>query len=199
MSAAACDRRRAGAVLAAPVAILFMALLFLPSSGVLILSLTDHRLGMPGASFVGPANYAAMLGGARFQNSLANTALHVGVVAPASIGLALPLAVLIEGRARSRGLFRAVFFLPVTATLVAMATTWEVLLHPSFGMANALLSRLGLERQRFLSDPDLALGSLAAIGVWKMAGYNVLLFIAGMATILRDLHEAAAVDGADSG
>ncbi len=80
-----------------------------------------------------------------------------------------------------------------------MATAWEVVLHPSFGMVNVALDALGLDKQRFLSDPDLALGALAFIGVWKMVGYNVLLYIAGLSTLPTDLYEAAAIDGADRG
>lgn len=124
---------------------------------------------------------------------------YVGIVAPASVALGLLLAVLTEAQGRLRGLFRSVFFLPVTATLVAMATAWEVLLHPSSGLVNTALSGLGFPKQRFLTDPDLALWSLAAIGVWKLVGYNVLLFIAGMSQIPRDLYEAADIDGADGG
>jgi len=82
---------------------------------------------------------------------------------------------------------------------VAMATAWEVMLHPGFGLANSILTSFGIPKQRFLTDPDLALWSLAAIGVWKVVGYNVLLFIAGISQIPRDLYEAAAIDGADAG
>jgi len=140
-----------------------------------------------------------MLGDARFLNSLSNTLFYVGIVAPLSVAMGLILAIMIEAQGRLRGLFRSVFFLPVTATLVAMATAWEVMLHPSFGLANNILFSFGVPKQRFLTDPDLALWSLAAIGVWKMVGYNVLLFIAGMSQIPRDLYEAAAIDGADAG
>ncbi|PZX14473.1 multiple sugar transport system permease protein [Palleronia aestuarii] len=192
-------RRRAGLLLAAPAALLLALLLFLPSSGVLVLSLTDYRFGMPGASWIGLENYARMLADDRIRQSLGNTALYAAIVAPVSILLALWLAVLIEATGRLGGFFRTVFFLPVTATLVAMATAWEVVLHPSFGMVNVALAASGLEKERFLSDPSLALYTLAFIGVWKMVGYNVLLFVAGLSTIPKDLYEAAAIDGADRG
>ncbi len=190
---------RAGMMLAAPAAVLLFVLLFLPSCGVLVMSLTDYQFGMPSFDVVGLANYKAMLADPRVRNSFYNTALYVGTVAPVSIALGLLLAILIEAQVRFRGLFRAVFFLPVTATLVAMATAWEVMLHPSFGLVNTVLSELGFARQRFLTDPDIALWSLAAIGVWKLVGYNTLLFIAGMSTIPRDLYEAASIDGAEGG
>lgn len=192
-------RRRIGAALALPAALLLFVLLIGPSLSVLALSLTDYRFGMPGAGFVGLSNYVDLAGDARVRQSLLNTLIYVAVVAPASVGLGLWLAVLIAGERRFRSLIQTVYFLPVTATLVAMATAWEVVLHPSFGMVNVALSAVGFEKQRFLSDPDLALGTLAFIGVWKMVGYNVLLYIAGLATIDRELYEAAAIDGADEG
>ena len=199
VEAGAARAGRAGLALSAPAALLLLALLFLPSAGVLVMSLTDYQFGMPGFRMVGLANYRAMAADPAVRNSAWNTALYVGTVAPLSVALALLLAVLIEAQGRLRGLFRAVFFLPVTATLVAMATAWEVLLHPSFGLVNVALAGLGLGQVRFLTDPDLALWSLAAIGVWKLTGYNTLLFIAGMSTIPRDLYEAAAIDGAGGG
>ena len=192
-------KARAGGWLAGPAALLLVLLLLLPSSLVLVLSLTDYQFGMSGAGFVGLANYGAMLADPAIRQALGNTGLYVAVVAPISIAAGLGLAILVEGQMRFRGLLRTVFFLPVTATLVAMATAWEVLLHPSFGLFNVALARMGLEKIRFLSDPDTALWSLAALGIWKMVGYNTLLFIAGLATIPRDLFEAAAIDGADRG
>ena len=196
---AATEPRAIGAALASPAASLLVALLFAPSGVALLFSFTDYQFGMPEFGFVGLANYRALLGDPRVLNSLFNTFLYVAVVAPVSIVLGMSIAVLLEGRGRMRGLFRAAFFLPVTATLVAMATAWEVLLHPSFGLANTVLAAFGLPPRRFLTDPDLALWSLAAIGIWKLVGYNVLLFAAGIATIPRELYEAAAVDGADAG
>lgn len=192
-------QRRAGLTLSAPATILLALLLFAPSSLALVLSLTDYQFGMAGMAWVGLDNYAAMFADPRIRESLANTFRYVAVVAPVSIFAALLLALLIEAQGRLRGLFRTVFFLPVTATLVAMATAWEVMLHPSFGMVNTAVATLGFDKVRFLSDPDVALWSLAAIGIWKLVGYNILLFVAGLSTIPRDLYEAAAIDGADEG
>ncbi|MGR3436154.1 MAG: carbohydrate ABC transporter permease [Shimia sp.] len=199
MSTDGTRRARAGAGLAAPALLLLLALLFVPSSGVLVLSLTDYQFGMRGFDWVGLENYARMWESPRFRQSVGNTALYVAIVTPVSIFAALWLALAIEAQVRARGALRTVFFLPVTATLVAMATAWEVLLHPSFGMVNTALGALGLDRQRFLSDPALALPTLIFVGIWKMVGYNVLLYIAGLSTIPRDLYEAAALDGADGG
>ena len=190
---------RAGIALSAPAGVLLTLLLFVPSSAVLVLSFTDYEFGMDAFRWVGLQNYAALLSDPRFRQSLANTFTYVALVAPSSVGLALWLAVLMEGAGWAKRAYRSVLFLPVTSTLVAMATAWEVLLHPTFGLVNTVQVMLGFGRVRYLSDPDVALYTLAAIGVWKQAGFNVLLFVAGLATIPRDLYEAAAVDGADRG
>src|SRR5690606_20241444 len=86
---------------------------------------------------------------------------------------------------------------PVVSTTVAMAVVWEFLLHPTLGPANMLLDALGLPRQNFLGGTDTALGALALIGVWENAGFNMVLFMAGLKAIPADLYHAADVDGAD--
>ncbi len=190
---------RAGHLLAAPAAGLLLVMLFLPSALVLTLSLTDYAFGMPGFNFIGLDNYRDMLTDARFRTSIANTAVYLAIVTPVSVLLALWLAIVIDAQGWLRGVYQTVFFLPVTATLVAMATAWEVLLHPTFGLVNNLLVLAGGDKVRFLSDPDTALYTLAFIGIWKQVGYNVLLFTAGLSTIPKDLLEAGSIDGADRG
>ncbi|WP_235890836.1 carbohydrate ABC transporter permease [Pararhizobium mangrovi] len=199
MNATERQRRRVGTALALPAGTLLAVLLLLPSIGVLSFSLTDYQFGMPGFDWVGLANYAKLFTDPDIRRSLFNTLLYVVMVAPLSIFAALALAILIEGEGRLGSVFQTIYFLPITATLVAMATAWEVALHPTFGMVNAALSAFGFAKVRFLSDPDTALATLAVIGVWKILGYNTLLFLAGLATIDRDLYEAAAIDGADGG
>jgi multiple sugar transport system permease protein len=190
---------RAGLSLAAPAAVLLGLLLFLPSALVLMLSITDYEFGMKDFSFVGLSNYKMMLADPRFRGSVANTWIYLAIVAPVSVLLALWLAIVIDRQGALRGLYQIVFFLPVTATLVAMATAWEVLLHPTFGLVNNLLASTGADKIRFLSDPATALYTLAFIGIWKQVGYNILLFTAGLSTIPHELYEAGAIDGADRG
>jgi multiple sugar transport system permease protein len=190
---------RAGQALALPAALLLCLLLFVPSALVLLFSVTDYQFGMSAFKFVGVDNYLAMLADPRFRQSAANTGIYLAIVAPVSVALALWLAVVIERQGVLRSLFQTIFFLPVTATLVAMATAWEVLLHPGFGLVNNTLTSVGADKIRFLSNPATALYTLAFIGVWKQVGYNVLLFTAGLSTIPKELYEAGAIDGADRG
>ena len=166
---------------------------------MLVLSLTDYTLGSQAPVFVGTENYRAILSDPAFRLTLGNTAIFVSLVAPASIALGLLAAVMIDARTTLRAWYRTAFFLPVTATFVAMATAWEVILHPTFGLFNTLLALFGADKIRFLSDPHIALLSIVAIGVWKQVGYNMILFLAGLSTIPAELYEAASLDGADRG
>ncbi|CDM60106.1 MULTISPECIES: carbohydrate ABC transporter permease [Rhizobium] len=189
---------RAGLILVLPASVLIAALLIGPAIVVFILSFTDASLGLAAARFVGLGNYVRMLTDPGFAHSLRNTALYVLVVVPTSIGWGLLVALLIA-RSPFAALYRMAYFLPVAATLVALATAWEAILHPSLGFANSLLQLLGASPVRFLSDPATAIYALAAIGVWQMVGFNMTLFLAGLSTIPNELYEAAAIDGADRG
>lgn len=192
-------QRRAGLWLTSPAILALMSMLLIPSSAVIVLSLTDYQLGDSTARFVGLANYRLVVLDPDFRHSVRNTLVFVAIVVPGSIALGLLFSLLIEGRTHLRSLYRTAFFLPVTATLVAMATAWEVLLHPTFGLVNTVLAAVGIDKVRFLSNPSVALFAIVAIGIWKQIGFNVVLFLAGISTIPSELYEAASLDGAQSG
>ncbi|TIL82055.1 MAG: sugar ABC transporter permease [Mesorhizobium sp.] len=189
---------QAGIILSVPATLLLVALVIGPAILVFFLSFTNASLGLAGIQFIGVANYTRMLTDPGFAQSLRNTALYVAVVVPTAIGWGLLVAVLIA-RSRFAVLYRTAYFLPVAASLVALATAWEAILHPSLGFANTLLQLLGASPVRFLSDPATAIYALAAIGVWQLVGFNMILFLAGLSTIPEELYEAATIDGADRG
>jgi multiple sugar transport system permease protein len=187
----------AGLLLTLPAAIAYLLMLLLPTLAAIALAFTDYELGMPGLAWVGLGNFEEMLADRSFAVSLRNTVVYVGLVAPLSIALGLGIALLIGAGVRGRAAFRAAFFLPVVSLTVAMAAAWQYLLHPTIGPLNAFLRRLGVVDPPFwLSSSDWVLLSLAAIGVWENLGYNMVLFLAGLTAIPRELYAAAEVDGA---
>jgi multiple sugar transport system permease protein len=175
---------------------LFLFLL-LPCLAVLAMAFTDWQLGAGRINFTGFANFADLASDNVVRISAGNTVAYALIVAPISVAIGVWLAVLIESSTLGRAFFRSAFFLPVVSTTVAMAIVWEFLLHPSIGPLNTLIALIGLPRQGFLNDARTVLATLAAIGVWENAGYNMVLVMAGLKTIPRDLYDAAAVDGAD--
>jgi multiple sugar transport system permease protein len=113
-------------LLCAPATLAFAAFVLVPTLAVGVLSLTDYELGLPTLRFVGLDNFAELLSDRGFATSVRNTAMFVAFVTPASIGVGLALALLIEANVRGRAFFRAAFFLPVVSLIVAMATAWPV-------------------------------------------------------------------------
>ncbi|MGK7866906.1 carbohydrate ABC transporter permease [Falsiroseomonas sp. E2-1-a20] len=189
----------AGAAFAAPAFALMLALLIGPLLVLLALSVTDYRLGAMAIRLVGLGHYAALLQDEVFQRALRNTFLYVGFVLPGAVFGGLGIALLVHARVRTRSFYEVIYFLPVTSTLVAMATVWQFMLHPSLGPVSAVFAALGLAGVDLLNDPSLALGTLAMIGLWQQVGFNMVLFLAGLSAIPRDLYEAAALDGAGGG
>ncbi len=188
----------AGWLMTLPAAVAFLAMLLLPTLAAVLLAFTDYELGAPEITWIGLGNFADMLGDRGFRQSLRNTLLYVALVTPVSILGGLGLAMLIEVGARGRATFRAIFFLPVVSLTVAMASAWQYLLHPTIGPLNALLREAGLPTPFWLSSSDWVLLSLAAIGAWENIGFNMVLFMAGLTAIPRELYAAAEVDGARS-
>ncbi len=175
-----------------------MLFIVLPVAGVVFLSFTDYELGYSGFQFVGLDNYSELLTDRTFRQSLWNTTVYTAIVAPVSIFMALGLAMLIEAEGIGRSFFRTAYFLPVASLLVAMATVWQYLFHPTIGPINQFLALLGLPGPNWLGSASTVLYSLSIIGVWQSVGFNLVLFLAGLTAIPRELYSAAEVDGAKS-
>ncbi|MBN9010643.1 MAG: sugar ABC transporter permease [Rhizobiales bacterium] len=197
-AAAARDRREAltAWLFSLPALALLSVMLPLPALAVFFVAFTDWQLGNNSIHFAGTANFESVLKDPVFWTSLRNTLVYAVVVVPASMALGLGLALLVNAGPSLRGFYGAVFFLPFTASLVAMALVWQILLHPTIGPVNALLAMAGLPTHNFLHDPNLALPTLMVIGIWQLSGYAMLLNLAGLRAIPPDLYEAARMDGA---
>lgn len=189
---------RNGLLFVAPATLLLLATYVLPMIFLAGFSLTDYRLGALSARFVGIDNFVKAFGDEVFMRALKNTVVYALIVIPFGLFLALGAALLVHGRKRSRAFWEAAYFLPVTATLVAMATVWQFLLHPSLGPVNAAIKWFGFAPVGFLSDPALLIPTMAIIGVWQILGFNMVLFLAGLTAIPKDMYEAARLDGARS-
>ncbi|TCU10058.1 carbohydrate ABC transporter permease [Rhizobium sullae] len=185
-------------MLALPAIMLLFFFVLLPVVAVIILGFTNFELGYGQFRFVGFENYANLITDRTFRKSLWNTSIYAAIVAPVSIFLGLTIAMLIESEASARSFFRTAYFLPVASLIVAMATVWQYMFHPTIGPLNALLSLAGLPGPNWLGSSGTVLYSLSIIGVWQSAGFNMVLFLAGLTAIPRELYAAAEVDGARS-
>ncbi|CDZ27879.1 Transmembrane permease MsmF [Neorhizobium galegae bv. officinalis] len=197
-SAAERQEARAGLILSLPAMVLLFVFILLPVAVVILFGFTDYELGYTGFRFVGFDNYTELFTDRTFRRSLWNTTVYAAIVAPISIFMALGLAMLIESETIGRSFFRTAYFLPVASLLVAMATVWQYLFHPTIGPINALLALGGLPRPNWLGASTSVLYSLSIIGIWQSVGFNLVLFLAGLTAIPRELYAAAHVDGARS-
>jgi len=193
------QRAYAAYALVTPAAALMLVMLLGPLAGVIALSFTDYQLGAPHFSWIGLANYQDLFADKVFWTALRNTLTYVVVVVPGAVIAGLGIALLIQSGTSLRSLYRTIYFLPVMATLIAMAVVWEFMLHPQFGLVNGLLRGAGLPAFAWLQDRSTALYALCAIGIWQAVGFNMVLFLAGLVSIPKQLYEAAEIDGASSG
>jgi multiple sugar transport system permease protein len=181
-----------------------IALFFvLPVIAGLLLSFTDfdiYSIGAPeDARFVGLQNYRQVLAWPQLWQAMRNTLYFVLVGAPISVLVSLGAALLLNSPGiRLRGLFRTIYFAPVVTPLVAIAIVWRYLYHPRYGLLNSIIEHIGLTPIDWLGDPQWAMPAIILVAVWKNFGYNMIIFIAGLQTIPKELYEAAAVDGANA-
>jgi len=191
----------AGWIFAGPALIVLGIFFGIPVASALLLSLTDFDLyalsDMSNLRFVALGNYFDLLQTPLFWKSLGNTAYFVVIGVPLSIGVSLGAALLLNAKvARFKGLFRTALFAPVVTTLVAVAVIWRYLFHTSYGLVNWALGHIGVAPVDWLGDPAWAMPTIILFAVWKNFGYNMVIFIAGLAAIPEDLYEAARIDGA---
>lgn len=183
---------------AGPAAILLAATLILPALTIFFFALTDWQFGQSTIRFVGLANFVEYFADPASRQVLVNTLVYVAITVGGSVTLSLGVALLIESLPFGKEFFRAVYFLPVVSTFVAMATVWELILHPTVGLLNVSLRFIGLGGYDWLHDRATVLPTLCFIGIWETLGFNMVLFLAGLKAIPRDYYEAVEIDGARS-
>ena len=179
----------------APSLIGFLVFFAVPSVRGLLMSFTDWDLLRP-AKFVGVANYVRLFGDADFRHALKVTAYYVLMNIPIQTMLALGLAVMMDKFSKST-VIRGILVLPWLLPNIVVALIWLWLLDPTMGFLNQVIMGLGFQRQPFLGSIDQAMPTIAAINIWRHAGYTAILIYAGLQTIPKELYEAAAIDGAN--
>ncbi|WP_026652008.1 carbohydrate ABC transporter permease [Butyrivibrio proteoclasticus] len=145
-----------------------------------------------GNKFVGLDNYAKVFTDKDVWQALINTLKYAAVEVPISIIIALVLAVFLNGKIKGKSTFRTIFFLPMVAAPAAIAMVWRWLYNSEFGLLNHIFPF----RVNWISNPKIAIYSIAVIGIWSIIGYNMVLFLAGLQEVPRDYYEAASIDGA---
>jgi multiple sugar transport system permease protein len=201
----AAARRRRGLVawlFALPFVLVFGAFYLVPLVSSFALSFTDFRssdMQDPFAvDFVGIDQYLGLFANPQFRQAMVNTALVVlfGIPLTMAAGLALAVA-LNSGIDRFRSAFRVGFYTPVVTSIVAVAVVWRFILQPD-GMLNTMLGWMGIPGPDWLNSTTFALPSLIVMTAWRNMGTLMVIFLAALQTVPREVLEAATVDGASA-
>jgi len=196
------ERRREAIIayiLISPWVIGFVAFLLGPMLWSLGLSFFDSD--MLTSKFVGLKNFATLFSTdttrSLFWTSLYNTTYYVLLSIPLTMAAGFFLAMLLNQKIRGVGVYRIIYYLPSVIPGIAVSLLWLWLFNPEFGLLNWFLSWFGVDKLRWLTDPQLAKPSLVLMSLWG-AGGNMLIFLAGLQGIPTELYEAATIDGTSS-
>ncbi|KRF42463.1 sugar ABC transporter permease [Terrabacter sp. Soil811] len=194
---------RAAWILAIPFCLLFLAFTAWPVVQSLFMSITDTKardLRHPfSVNIVGLDNFTKALSDPTFRKAAANTAYFVLVGMPLTLVVALAAAVALDkGITRFRAVFRLGFYMPVITSIVAVAVVWRFLLQDPGGLINTALGWFGITGPNWLGDPNWSMPALIMMASWRNFGTAMIIFLAGLQAVPAELHEAAAIDGANA-
>lgn len=186
-----------GWFLIAPTIIGLLVLNIIPIFQNLYLSFFKSGAFGRGNIFIGLDNYKTMLSDVQVWYALVNTLKYTIIVVPLTIVLSMVIAVLLNGKLRGKSLYRTIYFIPMMAAPAAVTMVWKWLYNNQFGLLNVFFKKMGLGGVDWISDPKVAIYSVAIIGIWSAIGYNMVLLLAGLQEIPKDYYEAANIDGAN--
>ena len=177
-----------------PAAVIYGVLFLMPTFASLYFSLT--RWTLFDSTFIGFENFAQFFREPFLIRGLVNTVLYAVITSGLKVVLGMLLALLLTSQIMARGYLRSVVFFPVLVSTVGVGITFTVLMHPTNGMINEGLALIGVKGPGWLTNPNLALFSVALVDVWKGVGLATVIYIAGIVAIPKDYYEAARIDGA---
>ncbi|GGL98211.1 carbohydrate ABC transporter permease [Nakamurella endophytica] len=181
-----------------PALVLFAVTVIYPMIRAFQYSLYRWPLGSAPKVFVGLQNYRQLITDDQtFHRSVWNTLYFTVVSVVPTVALALAVALLLNRpRLRARGVFRTIYFVPVVTSLVAVGYVWKALLEPTFGIVNTVLGWFGIPGPGWLGDPGWALNGIVLMSIWRDVGFYMVILLAGLQAIPREILEAATMDGA---
>lgn len=193
------NERVAAYIFTGPAMFLLFAFLVVPILYTVRYSLFQYQIVRPdNITFIGLKNYIKLFADKDFWIAFKNTVYFTVLVVPFQCVLALALAMLVSSKFRGVSIFRTMYFSPQLTSMVVISILWTVLYNsnPNTGLINSLLVNIGLEPINFLSNSKTAMNSIIFMSAWQGAGYQMMIFLAGLQGIPRDQYEAANVDGA---
>lgn len=169
-----------------------------PAVGTLLDSLMSTPRAGRAAVFVGLENYAVMIDDPTFWKSLLNNFWFALVTIPVSIALSIGMALWVNDKIAGRQFLRLSYFLPTVLPMIAVANIWIFFYTPGYGLINQVIQLFGGHGQNWLGDPNLVLGSVIVVAIWKEAGFFMIFYLAALQTLSPSYKEAAQIEGASA-
>jgi sn-glycerol 3-phosphate transport system permease protein len=185
-----------GWLLLLPAATLLVAFTHYPAAATLFESVFSTGTVVRPSRFVGLANYAALLGDPVFTRVLINNFWFALGTIPASIALALLMAVWVNGALPGRAFARLAYFTPTVLPMIAVANLWLYFYTPQIGLLDKVTGLFGAGSHNWLGDPNTVMGCLIAMTIWKEAGFFMIFYLAALQALPPELGEAARIEGA---
>ncbi len=187
--------KRDGLLFSLPFLIVFLVFMIFPLIFGLIISFFNWNiLGTP--SFIGLDNYITLFKDAKFYSSLWHTLEFVLMTTPTLLVLGFAMALAVTGKSPLKGLMENVFFVPYIFSMTVVSTLWAWIMQKDFGIFNQVITGLGGTAVGWLTNEKVAMWSVALTTLWWTAGFNMVLFSAGIKQIPREVYESAQIDGA---
>lgn len=180
----------------APTLLVLGTFSFYPVFRAFVLSLYNWDMISPDKQFILFDNYKELFADPLFWMSVKNTMIFVVGTVPLEIVIALGIAMLLNQNLRFRAFYRLAFFVPYITTVVAIAIVWLWIYHDQWGLLNHILSWFGVEPQLWLLDPKWTMFNVIVMSIWKSIGYTIVIFLAGLQAVDKEMYAAAKVDGA---
>lgn len=189
------SENRSGYLMVLPYIIYFLTFVAYPLVFSFVLIFHRWNIVTP-MEFIGLKNFVRLFRDELFLKSIVNTLIFLSIHIPLQIAIALFFANLLNQNIKLRGFFRALYFLPVVVSGVVVTILWQQLYAYETGLINQILVNSGFKRIPWLVSPELAMPSIAVMATWKNVGLYIVLFLAGLQNIPRELYEVAEIDGA---
>ena len=172
----------------------FLLFILIPMGMSLYYSFTDWDV-LTKESFVGMANYAGLFQDPLFYKSLQVTGVYTLITVPLNVFLSLMTAILLNMEGRFMAFFRTLYYIPAVLSAVVVAILWQWIFNSKYGLLNDVLTKFGIEGPRWLSDPQWVMPALVIMSIWGIGG-GIIMYLAGLQAVPKDLYEAATLDGA---
>ena len=186
---------KAGYIMVLPYVLHFLIFVAYPLVFAFVLVFCRWDIVTP-MEFIGLRNIQRLMNDTTFWTAVTNTLKFLVLHIPLQIVLALLIAVVLNGPIKLRGFFRGAFFLPFVISGAVVTILWQQLYSTDAGVFNLVLTKLGMDPVPWLTDPAIAIYSIAVMATWKNIGFYIVLFLAGLQNVPRELYEAASIDGA---